>query len=66
MNPKNFEALFALEQLMEKTGRWSDALRYVEEVLDMDDGNLSAGSAGAMVTAFQTSIPIIALDPLIL
>ena len=37
MNPKNFEALFALEQLMEKTGRWSDALRYVEEVLDMDE-----------------------------
>ncbi len=42
MNPKSFESLFALERLMEKTGRWSDALRYVEEILDIDDGNLSA------------------------
>jgi lipopolysaccharide biosynthesis regulator YciM len=31
-----------MEKLMEKTGRWSDALRYVEDVLEIDDENLSA------------------------
>lgn len=42
MSPKGFEGLFALERLMEKMGRWTDALRYIEEILDIDDGNLSA------------------------
>jgi tetratricopeptide (TPR) repeat protein len=40
--PKNIEVLFALEKLMEKTERWTDAIRYVDEILDIDDGNLSA------------------------
>lgn len=39
---QNLDVLFALERLMEKTGRWSDALGYIEEILDKDEGNLSA------------------------
>lgn len=42
INPKGFESLFALVRLMEKAGRWPDALRYIEEILDIDDRNLSA------------------------
>ncbi len=40
--PKNIDVLFALEKLMEKTERWTDAIRYLDEILDIDDGNLSA------------------------
>jgi lipopolysaccharide biosynthesis regulator YciM len=40
--PQNPEVLFALERLTEKIGRWSDALMYIEEILDKDEGNLSA------------------------
>jgi lipopolysaccharide biosynthesis regulator YciM len=40
--PKRLETLFALESLTEKAGRWSDALRYLDEILDIDDANLSA------------------------
>lgn len=40
--PQNIETLFALEGLMEKVGRWSDALRYIEDILEIDDKNLSA------------------------
>ncbi len=39
---QNPEVLFALERLTEKIGRWSDALMYIEEILDKDEGNLSA------------------------
>ena len=42
LNPRNIEVLFSLERLMEKTGRWSDALRCTEDVLELDDKNLSA------------------------
>lgn len=36
------EVLFAIEGVMEKTSRWSDALRYLDEILDIDDANLTA------------------------
>jgi tetratricopeptide (TPR) repeat protein len=42
LNPRNIEVLFSLERLMEKTGRWPNALRYIEEILEIDDKNLSA------------------------
>jgi len=42
VNPKSFDSLFSLVRLMEKSGRLSDALRYLEEILDIDDENLSA------------------------
>ena len=42
LEPKRLETLFALDRLMEKSGRWSEALRYLDEVLDIDDGNLTA------------------------
>jgi lipopolysaccharide biosynthesis regulator YciM len=42
LNPQSLNAMFAMERLMEKTGRWSDALRYIEEILDKDEGDLSA------------------------
>lgn len=41
-NPQNIATLFALESLFEKTSRWSDALKYLDEILEIDDGNLSA------------------------
>ena len=40
--PRALKHLFAMERLMERTGRWPDALRYIEEILDKDEGNLSA------------------------
>lgn len=40
--PGDVEVLFALTKLMEKMERWSDALAYVEEILDIDDKNLTA------------------------
>ncbi|MBI5187685.1 MAG: tetratricopeptide repeat protein [Nitrospirae bacterium] len=42
LNPQNLETLFALERLMEKTGRWLEALRSIDEILEIDEGNLSA------------------------
>jgi lipopolysaccharide biosynthesis regulator YciM len=42
INPKSLEALFALENLMEKTTRWSEALKYIDEILDIDYYNLTA------------------------
>ena len=42
LNSRSIEVLFSLERLMEKTGRWTDALRYIEEILELDDKNLSA------------------------
>ncbi|MDA8104439.1 MAG: tetratricopeptide repeat protein [Nitrospiraceae bacterium] len=41
-NPENLETLFALERLFEKSGRWSDALKYIDDILDIDDANLTA------------------------
>jgi len=42
INSQNIETLFAIENLMEKTGRWSDALKYLEDILEIDDTNLTA------------------------
>lgn len=42
INPQNLEMLFALENLMEKTGRWTDALTYLEDIIEIDDENLTA------------------------
>jgi lipopolysaccharide biosynthesis regulator YciM len=42
LEPKRLETLFALDRLMEKAGRWSEALRYIDDVLDIDDENLTA------------------------
>jgi len=42
LNPRNIEVLFSLERLMEKTERWPDALKYIEDILEIDDKNLSA------------------------
>ena len=42
LNPRNIEVLFSLVKLMEKTGRLADALRYIEDILDIDDENLLA------------------------
>ena len=41
-SPQNLEALFAVERVMEKTSRWSEALKYIDDILDLDDDNLSA------------------------
>lgn len=40
--PQNLEVLFSLENLMEKTARWADALSYIEKILDLDADNLGA------------------------
>jgi lipopolysaccharide biosynthesis regulator YciM len=40
--PKKIETLFALEGLMEKTARWTEAMRYLDDVLEIDDSNLTA------------------------
>lgn len=42
LEPKRIETLFALDSLLEKSGRWSEALRYLDEILDIDDANLTA------------------------
>lgn len=42
LDPKRIETLFALDSLLEKSGRWSEALRYLDEILDIDDANLTA------------------------
>ena len=34
-------AVTSLENLMEKTGRWAEALNYIEKILDIDTDNLS-------------------------
>lgn len=41
-NPKNIEALFSIETMLRRTGRWTDALNCVEEILDIDADNLTA------------------------
>ena len=35
--PQNLEVLFAMARLMEKIGRWSDALMYIEEILERQE-----------------------------
>ena len=42
ISPQNIETLFAIEALLEKSARWSDALKYLDEILDIDDANLTA------------------------
>jgi lipopolysaccharide biosynthesis regulator YciM len=42
VNPRNLETLFALESLMVKMERRAEALKFIEEVLDIDDANLTA------------------------
>jgi tetratricopeptide (TPR) repeat protein len=42
IGPKHFETLFLLEQLMEKTDRWSEAVRYLDDILETDGKNLTA------------------------
>jgi lipopolysaccharide biosynthesis regulator YciM len=42
INPENFETLFALENLMEKTERWSEALKYLDDILEKDHASLTA------------------------
>lgn len=39
---RNLEALFALEAEMQALKRWDEALTYAEEILDLDQDNLSA------------------------
>lgn len=39
---QNLETLFALETLMEKTDRWSEALKYLDDILDIADSNMTA------------------------
>ena len=42
VNPRNLETLFAIEELLEKSGRWPEALKCVDDILDVDEDNLSA------------------------
>jgi len=42
VNPQNIETLLAIENVMEKTTRWSDAMKYLDDILDIDDSNLTA------------------------
>jgi lipopolysaccharide biosynthesis regulator YciM len=42
ISPENLETLFAIEHVFEKTGRWPDALKTMDEVLDIDEANLTA------------------------
>ncbi len=42
INPQNIETLFAIENVFEKTARWSEALKCLEDILEIDDGNLTA------------------------
>jgi len=41
-NPQNIETLLAIENIMEKTLRWPDAMKYLDGILDIDDANLTA------------------------
>ena len=42
VNPRNLETLFAVEELLEKSGRWTEAMKYVEDILEVDGDNLTA------------------------
>lgn len=40
--PNSFEAMFSLARVMETLKRWTEALGYIEDILDIDKDNLSA------------------------
>ncbi|HEX8949786.1 MAG TPA: hypothetical protein VF790_12525, partial [Dissulfurispiraceae bacterium] len=40
--PSNLQALLSIETVMEKMQRYDDALRYLEDILDMNSDNLTA------------------------
>jgi lipopolysaccharide biosynthesis regulator YciM len=40
--PRNLQTLFSTEGVLEKTGRWSEAMKYIEDILDIDEDNLTA------------------------
>lgn len=42
INAGNLETLFAIEGLMEKSSRWAEALKCLDEILDIDNANLTA------------------------
>lgn len=42
LSPKRLDTLFTMERLMEVTGRTQDAIKYVDEILNIDRTNLSA------------------------
>lgn len=42
IKPSNIQTLFAVETVMERTGRIDEALRYLDEILDHDAENLTA------------------------
>ncbi|NWF52868.1 MAG: tetratricopeptide repeat protein, partial [Nitrospirae bacterium] len=42
INPQNLETLFSLVKLSERKGRLLDALNHIEDILEVDDENLSA------------------------
>ncbi|MBI5102388.1 MAG: DUF1049 domain-containing protein [Nitrospirae bacterium] len=40
--PNNLQMLFSIENVLEKTGRWTEALKYIDDILDIDEDNLTA------------------------
>lgn len=42
IQPRNLEVLFSLARIMEKTGRVSEALRHLDEILELDPDSLTA------------------------
>ena len=40
--PLNLQTIFSIESVLEKTGRWSEALKYMDDILDIDEDNLTA------------------------
>ncbi|MCX7794115.1 MAG: tetratricopeptide repeat protein [Thermodesulfovibrionales bacterium] len=40
--PKRLDVLFNMATLMERAGRWQDALKYIEDILSLDRTNISA------------------------
>ncbi len=42
VEPQNPETIFSMVNLMEKTNRWSEALKCLEDILEIDDSNLTA------------------------
>ncbi|TAN40534.1 MAG: tetratricopeptide repeat protein [Nitrospirae bacterium] len=40
--PQDLQTLFSIEGVMEKTGRWSESLKYIDDILDIDEDNLAA------------------------
>ncbi len=42
LQPQNLEVLFSVERILDKTGRTSEALAVLDEILDLDPDNLTA------------------------